>query len=149
MAWKNPGGDQYKVWNTDSSGNCVSDTNGNVARASTVLDGVQPCALQILNCDALTAVPTAVIEAVGSTSLAEVGNNFYLYTNGTGPELKYNGAAVVVGQFGGAWTPYGAGQTAGGYEVAWKKDRNGTCPISSPHIISYSVLCLNNKLSCT
>ena len=35
------------------------------------------------------------------------------------PELKYAGAAVVAGQFGG-WTPIGAEQTATGYEVAWK-----------------------------
>ncbi len=60
-----------------------------------------------------------MIEAFGSTNLTEVGNNFYLYTNGTGPELKYGGAAVVTGLFG-AWTPFGAEQTAGGYEVAWK-----------------------------
>src|SRR5713101_8148789 len=62
---------------------------------------------------------TTVIEAIGSTSLTEVGNNFYLYSSGTGPELKYGGVAVVAGQFGG-WTPIGAEQTAGGYDVAWK-----------------------------
>ena len=33
--------------------------------------------------------------------------------------LKYNGAAVVAGQFGG-WAPIGAELTASGYEVAWK-----------------------------
>ena len=62
-----------------------------------------------------------MIEAVGSTSLVEVGNNFFLdsISSGTGPELKYGGAAVVAGQFGG-WTPIGAEQTATGYEVAWK-----------------------------
>ena len=40
-------------------------------------------------------------------------------SSGSGPELKYAGAAVVAGQFG-AWTPIGAEQTATGYEVAWK-----------------------------
>ena len=47
-----------------------------------------------------------MIEALGSTSLVEVGNNFYLdsISSGTGPELKYSGAPVVPGQFG-AWTP--------------------------------------------
>src|SRR5229473_80654 len=70
-----------------------------------------------------TASPvTTVIEALGSTSLVEVGNNFYLNSNssGSGPELKYAGAAVVAGQFGSGWTPIGAEQTATGYEVAWK-----------------------------
>ncbi len=53
--------------------------------------------------------------------MVEVGNNFYLNSNssGSGPELKYAGAAVVAGEFG-AWTPIGTEQTAGGYEVAWK-----------------------------
>jgi hypothetical protein len=65
-------------------------------------------------------VPT-VIESFGSTSLVEVGNNFYLDSNsgGSGPELKQGGAAVVAGQFG-AWTPIGVEQTATKYEVAWK-----------------------------
>jgi Bacterial Ig-like domain/Tryptophan-rich Synechocystis species C-terminal domain len=61
-------------------------------------------------------IPT-VIESSGSTSLTEVGNNFYL--GGSGPELKYAGSAVVAGQFG-AYTPIGAEQTASGYDIAWK-----------------------------
>src|ERR1019366_2653489 len=67
-------------------------------------------------------VPTAttVIESFGSTSLVEVGNNFFLdNSSGSGPELKYAGTNVVPGEFG-AWTPIGAEQTASGYEVAWK-----------------------------
>ena len=62
-----------------------------------------------------------MIEASGSTSLVEVGNNFYLDSNsgGSGPELKYGGAAVVGGSVR-RWTPIGAEQTATGYEVAWK-----------------------------
>ena len=69
----------------------------------------------------MIGLPTTVIEALGSTSLTEVGNNFFLDASaaGSGPELKYAGAAVVAGQFG-AWTPIGAEQTATGYEVAWK-----------------------------
>src|SRR6202011_1876171 len=46
-------------------------------------------------------------------------NNYYLYTSGTGPELKYSGAAVTAGEFGG-WAPIAMLQTATGYEVAWK-----------------------------
>ena len=62
-----------------------------------------------------------MIEAFGSTSLVAVGSNYFLYPVGgsSGPELQYNGAAVVAGQFG-AWAPIGAEQTASGYEVAWK-----------------------------
>src|SRR5258706_2276860 len=98
------------VWNTDSSGNCVSDTIGIVSGASTALESLETSFHQDLNGDGVIGVPTVVIEAVRSTSLAEAGNNFYLYTNGTGPELIYNGAGAVAGQFRGAWTPYAAEQ---------------------------------------
>ena len=62
-----------------------------------------------------------MIESAGSTSLVAVGNNFFLDSISTGsdPSLKYGGADVVAGQFGG-WTPIGAEQTASGYQVAWK-----------------------------
>jgi hypothetical protein len=54
----------------------------------------------------LPPLPTTVIEAIGSTSLIEVGTNFYLdsVSSGSGPSLKQGGIAVVAGQFG-AWTP--------------------------------------------
>ena len=66
----------------------------------------------------------AVIEAFGSTSLAEDGGNYFLYPNG-GPavELNYNGTPAVAGQFnqsGAPWAPIAAEQTVSGYEVAWK-----------------------------
>jgi hypothetical protein len=51
-------------------------------------------------------------------------SNYFLYPNdGSAVELSYAGAPVVAGQFdqfGGPWAPIGAGQTASGYEVAWK-----------------------------
>ena len=88
---------------------------------STALESLETSFHQDLNGDGVIGVPTTVIEALGSTSLVQVGNNFYLdsISSGTGPELKYDGAPVVAGQFG-AWTPIGAEQTASGYEVAWK-----------------------------
>ena len=55
-----------------------------------------------------------------TTSLTLVGKNFYLYDSaGNGPALKYGGALVVPGQFGG-FTPIGAEKTATGYQVVWK-----------------------------
>ena len=55
----------------------------------------------------------------GSTSLTEVGNNFFLYDAGSGPELKDGGAAVTASEFGSS-VPIGAVQTASGYDVAWE-----------------------------
>ena len=69
------------------------------------------------------ADPTVIqtdTSSFGSTSLTEVGNQYYLYnSSGSGPALKYGGADVVAGEFGG-WVPIGAVQTASGYDVAWE-----------------------------
>src|SRR5262245_14765820 len=65
----------------------------------------------------LFSTTPSVIEAFGSTSLVEVGTNYFL--GSSGPELGYSGAPVVAGQFG-SWAPIGAEQTASGYDVAWK-----------------------------
>ena len=66
------------------------------------------------------APPPVTIESFGATRLVEVGNRFFLRdTGGAGPLLKFQGAAVVEGQFG-AWTALGTEQTATGYQVAWK-----------------------------
>ena len=121
VAWKIPGADDYTVWNTDSNGNYVSNAVGVVSGSSAALESLETSFHQDLNGDGVIGVPTTVIEAFGSTSFVEASNNFYLnnISSGTGPELKYGGAAIVAGQFGG-WTPIGAEQTAGGYEVAWK-----------------------------
>jgi len=64
---------------------------------------------------------TTVIEAQGSTSLVQVGNDYFLFPVGgsSGPPLLYNGALVAEGEFG-AWVPIGAEKTASGYEVAWQ-----------------------------
>ena len=44
---------------------------------------------------------TRVIQTDGSTSLTEVGNQYYLYgSTGSGPALKYKGANVTAGEFG-------------------------------------------------
>src|SRR5215472_3757222 len=67
-------------------------------------------------------VPTTVIESFGTTSLVQVGGNYFLRANGTttGPELKEGGAPVVAGQFGAGLNPIGVEKTASGYELAWK-----------------------------
>ncbi|WP_190241695.1 M10 family metallopeptidase C-terminal domain-containing protein [Bradyrhizobium algeriense] len=118
VAWKVTGADRYVVWYTDSNGNYLSD-GGAVSGTSLMLESAEGSFHQDLNGDGVIGVPTAVIEAAGSTSLTQVGSNYYLYNGGVGPELKYAGAAVVAGQFA-PWALLGAEQTATGYEVAWK-----------------------------
>ena len=121
VAWKIPGADQYTVWFTDSSGNYVSNAVGSVSGSSAAFESFETSFHQDLNGDGVIGPVVTTIEAVGSTSLVEVGNNFFLnsISSGSGPELKDGGVAVVAGQFG-SWTPIGAEVTGSGYEVAWK-----------------------------
>jgi hypothetical protein len=130
VAWKMTGADQYGFWNTDSNGNYISNIGGIVSGASSAVESLETSFHQDLNGDGVIGIPsggtpstptTTTIEAFGSTSLVEVGSNFFLnsVSGGTGPELKYAGANFVAGQAGG-WTPIGVEQTATGYEVAWK-----------------------------
>jgi Ca2+-binding RTX toxin-like protein len=148
VAFNLAGTSQYTVWNTDSNGNITSDTIGTVAAGSSKLVALETGFHQDLNGDGIIGDPSIAfaIETAGSTSLTQLGHNFFLYAHGTsnGPELKYSGAPWVIGQWGG-WTPIGAEATATGYEVAfklagsdaytvWNTDTNGnitTNPISS------------------
>ena len=118
VAWKIPGSDQYEVWLTDANGNYQSNS-GVLSGTSATLEQYETSFHQDLNGDNTIGIAGTTIEAQGSTSLVQVGNNFFLLTGGTGPELNYGGSPVTVGQFGN-WTPIGAEQTASGYEVAWK-----------------------------
>ena len=120
VAWKVTGADQYTVWNTDSSGNYISSLVGVVSGSSPALESLETSFHQDLNGDGTIGAPTTVIEALGSTNLVEVGNQYFLQNSGgAGPSLKYGGAAYVAGEIG-AWAPIGDEQTATGYEVAWK-----------------------------
>ena len=69
---------------------------------SAALESLETSFHQDLNGDGVIGVPGTVIEAIGSTSLVEVGNKFFLdsISTGSGPSLKYGGADVVAGQFG-------------------------------------------------
>jgi hypothetical protein len=119
VAWKNAQTGQYGIWSTDSNGNYLGNLTPAVPGNSYALESYETIFHQDLNGDGTIGVPTHVIQVDGSTSLTEVGNNFYLYDNGVGPSLKLHGVAVTAGQLGG-WTPIGAIQTASGYDVAWK-----------------------------
>jgi hypothetical protein len=122
VAWKDAATNQYAVWTTDSSGNFVSST-GAIAANSSTLETYETTFNQDLNGDGVMGIPTTVIQTNGSTSLVQVGSNYFLDPVGTssGPELKFGGVAVVpdAGQFSG-WAAIGAEQTSSGYDVAWK-----------------------------
>ena len=69
--------------------------------------------------------PALLIQAdtnsFGSVDLTELGNAYYLYnSSGVGPILKVGGTPILAGAAGPGWSPYGAVETATGYDVAWK-----------------------------
>jgi VCBS repeat-containing protein len=125
VAFKNAATGQYTVWSADGGGNYLSNIVGAVSGNDPALEAIETTFNQDLNRDGTIGIARVVIQTDGSTSLTQVGNNFYLFNGGTGPELKYGGAAVTVGQLG-PWTPIGAVQVAGGgYDVAWKNTATG------------------------
>ena len=120
VAWHNTATNQYSIWTLDSNGNYITN-NGALSGTSATIESFETSFHQDLNGDGVIGVPASVvIESMGSTSLTEVGNNFFLYANGTtsGPAITLGGAAIAAGQFG-TWTPIGAEQTSTGYEIAW------------------------------
>ena len=119
------------MWTTDSNGNYTGNLIGAVSGNSYALESLESAFNQDLNGDGVTGLNPLVIQtdtnAFGSTSLAQIANNYFLFAAGgtTGPELQYNEAAVTSGEFGG-WNPIGAVQTANGYDVAWQCSSTGS-----------------------
>jgi len=127
VAWKNTGTGQYTVWSTDRNGNYKGNlTGGGASGTSYALESLEPVFHQDLNRDGVIGPTQKVIQADGSTRLTEVANHHYNLdgSSGSDPTLKYRGTTVTVVQFG-KWTPIGAIQTAGGFDVAWKNTGTG------------------------
>jgi serralysin len=120
------GTDSYTVWHTDSSGNITTNALATTSGSSAALEALETSFQQDLNGDHVIGVPSApsstTIESKGVTALVQTGNNYFLnpVAGGTGPELKYGGAAFTANSTWGAWAPIGAEAISGGYEVAFK-----------------------------
>ncbi|MEH2599182.1 hypothetical protein V1278_006095 [Bradyrhizobium sp. AZCC 1577] len=124
VVWKNASTGQYNAWSTDSSGNYIANTLSFVSGTNTTLRSFETSFQQDLNGDGTIGAPTVVIESAGSTSLTQIGSNYFLYQAGSGPVLKFGGAPVTTGMWAG-WAPIGAEQTATGYNVVWKNAGTG------------------------
>ena len=126
VAWKTTSGDQYQIWNTDSSGNYLSSPFLG-SGSSALLESYEANFNDDLNGDGTIGVPPppslTVIESSGSMSLLTDGTDYFLQpAGGAAVELSYGGAPVTAGEFAqyGYDAPIAAAQTASGYEVAWK-----------------------------
>ena len=126
VAFENSSTGLFNIWSTDSNGNYITNLASGVSGTSAALEGFETIFHQDLNGDGTIGAPTVVIESSGSTSLAEIANDYFLnpVTGGSGPELMFFGAPVTVGMWSG-WAPVGAEQTAGGYDVAFENSSTG------------------------
>ena len=119
IAWHIAGTDQFTFWSTDANGNYTSNLSGLVEGNSFAVESMESVFGQDFNGDGTIGVTASLVQADGNTDLLQIADNYYAYVNGAGPELKYGGAPVTVGEFGGI-APIGAIQTATGYDIAWK-----------------------------
>ena len=127
IAWKIPGADQFTFWSTDAHGNFTSNITGLISGTSPAAESLETTFGQDLNGDGTigptgggtTSPASSLIQTDGSTSLLLTGNVYYVDVNGSGQPLKFGGAPVTVGEFGGI-APIGAVQTASGFDIAWK-----------------------------
>jgi hypothetical protein len=122
VAWTDGAGD-FTVWNTDGNGVYTSNfIVGAVPANNASLESVETNFQQDLNGDGHIGLntPVTTVENKGATELVTASNSYFFFPTGgsTGPELQYNGSAVVAGQFG-LWTPIGVEKTTSGYQVAW------------------------------
>jgi Ca2+-binding RTX toxin-like protein len=157
VAWKIVGADQYAVWNTDANGNMLTSPTGVVSGSTSTLQALEPSFQQDLNGDGTIGLVTTVLESFGLIKLSQTADTYSLtpVAGGSGPQIRFNGAAVKAGQFGG-WAPIGAEQIAsGGYEIAWKivgadqyavwnTDANGNMLTSPTGVVSGSTSTLQS-----
>jgi serralysin len=124
IAWKDPTTGQFTFTTADTNGNYTSNISGWLSGNSAPAEGLESTFGQDFNGDGTIGVVPVVIQVDGSTSLVQIGNNYALYTNGSGPTIQIGGAPVVVGQLGDT-IPIGAVKTASGYDIAWKSPTTG------------------------
>ncbi|WP_247328935.1 M10 family metallopeptidase C-terminal domain-containing protein [Bradyrhizobium sp. 21] len=126
IAWKNSANGLYSFWSTDTNANFTSNLTTDLPGKSPIVESYETIFQQDLNGDGVIGVPTTTIEAIGLTSLVLFGTTYELNStsSGTGPVLKSGGSAVEAGNYG-VWSPVGAEQVTGGYDIAWKNATTG------------------------
>ena len=122
VVWRNGAADQYLAWTVDLNGNFLSQ-GGIVSGASWYAKSFESSVMhQDFNGDGTTGLTTAPIEAIGSTTLTQVADSYFVnYGGPSAVQLRYGGMYVAANQFG-AWVPIGAEQAGNTYQVVW---RNG------------------------
>ncbi|MGJ4907506.1 FG-GAP-like repeat-containing protein [Bradyrhizobium sp. HKCCYLS2033] len=123
VAWRNAGAGVMTIWAVDGSGNYVSNPIPAVAPSNAALEQYEPVFHQDLNGDGTIGPVGTTIEALGSTKVVQVGDNYVIQSNAidAARELQFSGAPASASYFAGqGWALIGAEAVAGGYKVAWK-----------------------------
>ena len=121
VVWRNTVLNQYVTWTVDGNGNFLSQS-ALLSPTSFALESLETPFGQNLNGDGTTGLTTAPIEAIGSTTLTQVADSYFVnYGGPSAVQLRYGGMYVAANQFG-AWVPIGAEQAGNTYQVVW---RNG------------------------
>src|SRR5258708_35485196 len=107
----------------------MQNLTGIVSGSSAAFESLESIFHQDLNRDGTIGVVTTVIQTDGSTSLTEVGDNYFLYNSGTGPELKYSGGAGIAGPVG-PWLVKGREKSTAGTEGGWTMRRGAQYQVS-------------------
>src|SRR5260370_40621826 len=113
MAWKDASTGLSTGWNADNNGNYLGNAIGVMSGSSAALGSLETSFQQDLNGDGVIGLPGHTIESFGSTSLDQIGNNYFLGAGTAAPLMKYAGAAVMAGQVVGG-SALGAGATGRG-----------------------------------
>ena len=136
VAWRNGNANQFRVWNTGLDGSYISSATDIVAGSDYGLQSLERSFQQDLNGDGRIGLAARTVEAFGATQLVEVGNQFFLQdAAGIGPALRYQGTAIVEGQFG-SWNPIAVEKSADGYRVVFRAGVGATSQYSVWNVAS-------------
>ncbi|WP_422000756.1 leishmanolysin-related zinc metalloendopeptidase [Reyranella sp.] len=116
VIWKHAGTDEYKVWETDGSGNYVSGDSV-LAGTSYAFQTKEGTLGQDINGDGAIGLKSTLIESAGLVKLYRLADTYAL--NGIATILKFNGTHVTADTFAG-WSAIGAEVNGSGFLVAWK-----------------------------
>ena len=95
IAWKDASTGSFNIWSTDSNGNYLTTLLSPASGTSAALENFETTFHQDLNGDGTIGPITTVIQTDGTTSLVQIGSNYFLdpAAGGTGPGLDFNGGA--------------------------------------------------------
>jgi len=97
VAWKVAGADQYLVWNTDSSGNYLSNATDTVSGTSAALESLETSFHQDLNGDGVIGL---AVHASAMLELTDVYSGLVTFSSPTGT-LKLDAPSTFNGQIAG------------------------------------------------